>query len=353
MGRSHDEVVKLYAERAINKRTKDVSWTGNRIFSDDRIIYSYGHHWPMASYLGEKGGKHLFLKNGDRYSSSTAQHTGMVQSACKGPTVSRRAVQAAGIPFTQITFDNILFWQEDSRKWIYKDTETGRYYEEYHKGWGEAQVDRTSEWHTGSFEDKLAENEWTPPKQGQFVPTYRRDGDAKERFVSGTWHVLGVVVLNWKNEFYLCSLDEGSYFVSQLPRQPKSVKDAFESLKPDEVKRAIRKGVEVKRQGEWFFIPTGMDDAALAKKIGKTQKQLKEVSAEMPLPARPESNLHLAGRLLNHDDIFVRGMIRHVWRLGNKYHGTGEHKMLRLGDEWHVAYRNLEKASWSQGGRFD
>jgi hypothetical protein len=44
-------------------------------------------------------------------------------------------------------------------------------------------------------------------------------------------------------------------FLCQILGQPNSIAEAYEMLKPQRVKEALADGKQVKRQGEWFFIP--------------------------------------------------------------------------------------------------
>lgn len=47
----------------------------------------------------------------------------------------------------------------------------------------------------------------------------------------------------------------GQPFITQVSRKVVKVEDAFDSLIPEPVRKAIARGLEVKRQGDWFFIP--------------------------------------------------------------------------------------------------
>lgn len=69
-------------------------------------------------------------------------------------------------------------------------------------------------------------------------------------------------------ELYLNAFDDSGVFVSQLTNQNKifngqkeikTVKEAFESMKPQIVKHAEKLGFDVRRQGEFFFIPTNFE----------------------------------------------------------------------------------------------
>lgn len=55
---------------------------------------------------------------------------------------------------------------------------------------------------------------------------------------------------------FLLGVDGGTPFVTQVTRRPQTVAEALEWLKPKKVKEAIAQGLDVKRQGDWFFIPT-------------------------------------------------------------------------------------------------
>lgn len=55
-------------------------------------------------------------------------------------------------------------------------------------------------------------------------------------------------------------------FLSVIPKNVNTIKDAYDVLRPKEVIEAEKKGLEVKRQGEWFFIPTKIKPAKLSQK---------------------------------------------------------------------------------------
>src|ERR1700686_1771227 len=106
-----NEVIRRFAERVPNPRDGGrVNWRGNvgyggpqsgwggqghvgaRIYCEGDSLFSYGHHWRLAIYLGEKNGKPVFLKNGDRASVTTNSQLAVVQGMCPGPTVSFSAI---------------------------------------------------------------------------------------------------------------------------------------------------------------------------------------------------------------------------------------------------------------------
>ena len=63
---------------------------------------------------------------------------------------------------------------------------------------------------------------------------------------------------------YLIGVEQGTPWACHVPATLQSVAEAAEYLKPAEVKRAIQAGKQVKRQGDWFFIPVAKPGRAQA-----------------------------------------------------------------------------------------
>ena len=293
---THDELVRRYAARQLNQRTKEVSFRYGNISCREEFIYSYDWY-ELAKYLGTKDEKSFFIKNGDMYSRSTSTHQGLIQNHCPGPTVSKTALEAAGFAFRQITMDNIIDVYYDYHEYnLHREKATGKFFKQN----TQIYKDDNGEW-------RLKEPAYTPfdpPKQGMYIP-FKDTHDLPERFSSrGYWHTLGGVLLRKGNDYYLCALDEGSYFVSHLSKPAESVHEAFDSLKPQAVKDAFAEGKNVKRQGEWFFIPTGMDDAILAEKVGLNKTGVRRIARQNILPSSDNrSNTHRAVLFVNEPQI--------------------------------------------------
>lgn len=71
-------------------------------------------------------------------------------------------------------------------------------------------------------------------------------------------HFVGAMLLEVEGKQYLFDVDRNELkhyrfnpFLSELPKKVKTIEEAYELLKPEEVKKAKK----FKRQGEWFFIP--------------------------------------------------------------------------------------------------
>jgi len=79
--------------------------------------------------------------------------------------------------------------------------------------------------------------------------------------VDETRHYVGACLLRVGSEYFLFDIDRNELkhktfnpFVVKLPGTPKTIEEAYASLKPAKVTMAEMGGVAVQRQGEWFFI---------------------------------------------------------------------------------------------------
>lgn len=143
---------------------------------------------------------------------------------------------------------------------------------------------------------------------------------------------------------YLATLDDNQYCIIQLPRKSRTVADAINALKPRQVLDAEATGVDVKRQGEWFFVPldSPATDKSVAASLGMTQTLLCKRSKPRPLPKQhAESNDHTCRWIECGRQILATGLVRHP-----------EHRSVKL-DSWHVVYKNREIRSWVRSGAFD
>jgi hypothetical protein len=86
-------------------------------------------------------------------------------------------------------------------------------------------------------------------------------GEGKE-WVKENRHFSGACIFAIDKEMYLFDIDRQEIqehnifnpFVTKLPKQVKTIEEAYDVLMPDEVRKAITDGIDVKRQGEFFFI---------------------------------------------------------------------------------------------------
>jgi hypothetical protein len=359
------ETVRRFAERIPNpRRNNAVEWrgavgygfagngfSGARIYCEENTLYSYGAHFPLSHFLGERDGKKFFLKNGDRASQTTSRQQAEVQELCYGPTVSFSAFTAARVNLEKLTSEAVLDFAEDTRVYLIRNKEAGVYY-------------RLGKWNSDSGEYERGEV-FTPPRQGAFFPD--RSEPEKNGFICGVWHIVAACLIHFEGRYLLSAVDEGSYFVSELCSPANSICDAFNLLRPREARKAEAKGAAVKRQGEWFFIGTGINsDRKLAELLNL--RRVKPTIQSLPR-RRDAENCHRCFVIEHGGELWARGTVRHqreepryiydtqtpasvsvspaVVRDGFNYRATREHAAVKLGNEWNRVYRNTELAAWT------
>jgi hypothetical protein len=364
------QTIRRFAERVRNPRKGNaVEWrgavsygfssgfTGARIYCEGNTLFSYGRHFALAHYLGNRDDKNFFLKNGDRASQTTSRQQAEVQELCAGPSVSFSAFGAAGVNLEKLTSENVLDFAEDTRVYLMRHKETGVFY-------------RLGKWNSDLGEYERGEI-FMPPKQGAFFPDISEP--EKNGFVSGVWHVLAACLIHVGGRYLLSAVDEGSYFVSELSSPAKSIQEAFALLKSREVRKAEMKGATVKRQGEWFFVPTSIkSDSELARLLSVASLGNVKLDS-LPRPkdstGRALGNCHRCFVIEHGGALWARGTVRHqreesryisgtqtlpdgrvfpaAIRNGATYRATREHTALKLGKEWHRVYRNTELGAWT------
>lgn len=263
----------------------------------DGAVYSdYHRRWeqrwgsevPLAVRLADGG----FLANGTSLDWPRSNHQALVL----------RALEQSQRPFGVVPFDSIT------------------------AAWTDGKV---RDWRLAPFKlrDLRKEVEIVAPSQGEQwrdVTIKDKHGNEKTRRI----HTLGDSVIRVRDHFYLSGVDEtggwrGLYFLARLitDRPPKSFEEALNLLKPKVVREAEAQGASVRRQGEWFAIPTKLS----------TSKPLADV--ERGVAVRREQ--HVLGRDGHHQleeaviyrfgpkrgEVYARGVLEHT---------RGEHLNLDL-----------------------
>jgi hypothetical protein len=129
---------------------------------------------------------------------------------------------------------------------------------------------------------------------------------------------------------------EGRPFTTQVGRKIKTLADAFDFLMPKIVKEAIAQGLDVKRQGDWFFIP-----------IEEPENKRSCIrhcywTADRRVDAEPDPHILYFGYSFNETRHTVNGKI--IFRAIGRHYVQGivsapDHPNLILGEEWHLAVR--------------
>lgn len=154
-------------------------------------------------------------------------------------------------------------------------------------------------------------------------------------------HSLGDSVIQVRERFYVSAVDatgvgNGMYFLAELPveQAPASLEEALNALKPEVVREAEARGANVRRQGEWFTVPT--------------KRLTSELLADVARGVAVYHERHVLGRGGHHEleeaviykagprkgEVYARGVVRHT---GNEHHD------LSLGTlRWHLVVHNVQ-----------
>jgi hypothetical protein len=287
------------------------------LLTEDGVLFSYGRHFPLAVPI--PGG---YLLNGDRYSHTTSQHQGDTRDAardrgkvCIIPFSALREAMGSGVVdgVKHNPFEILDMTEDDYREVEYKDPETG---------------------------------------------------ETKTR----TEHLLGSTLFQWGGDLYLSSTDPSgkwgrNYFLTKLKLgaiPPRTVGDAYFLMKPTEVIDAEAEGIEVKRQGEYFFIAATYGQLFGAKPPRFSKAQVLKGEPLPPADTRSHPHQHVPTETVKLGAVTLcRGTVRHrgepyrvYWDDKLRY-TEGDHKMLKLGKVWHIAVPNVQAESWGVNGRVD
>ena len=314
--RNQKDLIASFANGAVKGEASNMFINGN-------ILYSYGEHFPMAVRTARDGSTlDFFIINGDRYSNSTAKQQSYV---FRGIPNTRRVE----IPFSALASMMGLRLNSD---YVLRDV-------------GEA---------IASY--KIRVIDWENDK---YVDTGRVSEFTGEPIME---HYLGAVLFTYDGNHYLSAIDEsgtngGLFFLTQLVKPVETVADAYEAMKPEEVKEAEENGVRVLRQGEFFFVE--MPPAVNAKDTPIHKDFRDRKVKNYCLKHREEHNEwresqnHVASEgfayAYKEGQQFVRGIVKHNER---------QHKQLKLYDDvkekgWWQVHEALYVQSWGAVGNVD
>ena len=308
------------------------------------VLYSYGDHFPMAFKLSD--GRYLI--NGDNYSVTTSAHQSLCHRACPGGEGFTTSVSALNR-----ALDREGLYRRDFDKVKVVDSLPG--------------VDIRGNPYGGGEYLRSAQDVYDalPDKQGVTL-TYKKNKETGERYLYHA-HRAKTLLLKIGRGFWVCGMDDRSYFISKLPRRARSVAEAFDIMKPEKVKRwEVETGQIAARQGEWFFIQRlQAQDVIYAKSIYKKMKTSNEMRSYYDydennnwtrftkpvngfiLPREAGSNPHTATRgYIKNRRVFISGQVRHP-----------EHPTLKLSyakdPVIFEAVKNTTVADFSADGRVD
>lgn len=378
MSTRHYQVVENFAAR------KTTGLRGSNVFADKNKIYSYGHHFIMAIALDDKK---LFILNGDTYSPTTSGHQSMVRAACKQTDWDNII-----LPFSAVDAAILSITGSRGRDWerifsSLKIIEQGEEIDIYSCPTCDIEFANSDEAITHS-------EDWR--KEGIYTNHY----SYRHLLASSVFSL----IIEWSTydyssnsisshkriEYFLSGFDEtarawnGGYFLSRLPKKPSSLAHAYEMLKPQAVRDAIKKGLNVRRQGDIFAvedtrmttrklnrIATRLPETEMKPLIGWNNEVLGYEKTDIPVNAedsvflhegrRPRlyGTSHVATEAYSIETYSVMNGNKTLYARGNLYHRPNrwgnepEHRTIKLGKNWHRIFRNTALGSWSVSGRVD
>jgi hypothetical protein len=286
------------------------SGSASNLFIDGAILYSYGRHFPLA-IRQDWGAGVQYLINGDDYSFSTRSHQGLcIHELTPNVQIPFSALDSAGLtdPAQPKADLRIVAHRRD------------RYYQICKHCGKEAVYDGDDH----AYRHEEDRSPLCPEAEGEAV----------------SHHVLGAVVLTYKQRFFLSSIDEQegwrarAYFLCQLPKAVASIEEAFDALVPDEVREAKATNVEVRRQGDIFVMATTL--------------QTRHIQAPTQRHLRLFETAHVATEARVNSAVYIRGTLRHL-----PERRRPQHRVLNLGSSWWIAVKNTALGSWNAVGNVD
>jgi hypothetical protein len=176
--------------------------------------------------------------------------------------------------------------------------------------------------------------------------------DKNGRITKRMIHTLGDSVLRVKDRYYLSGVDEtgkgsGMYFFAELATKqaPPTLEEAYNMLKPEAVREAEGRELNVLRQGEWFAIPARIPTSELMRDVerGIAAYRQRHVLGKDGHHELEEAVLYKAGE--RKGQVYARGVLRHT---------QDEHEDLDLGTvRWYLVVHNVVGASYTLSGKRD
>ena len=330
----HNGVMKSYGKDVYEAYVHGYSeagrnYGGETVFFYGNTIYSYGYHFPMAVRMVTPGYGTWYLVNGDVYSNTTNRHQAELRNALDGKRtiiLPFSVLEEAKIDVSRLELVDVERSQNVDVVRHVKNRETGKL---------ERKVVPVHLLGSAVFKAPYVKETVIPDEKRSEVDHWRTD----QVFEDNGW-TRRTLKQEVKTGYLISGLDATgtdpwkSYFLSVLPHAVTTVAEAYDALKPQPVLDAEAAGIDVFRQGEYFFVPVE-DDAGY-------NGQAKKWEAIQSRAGR--TNNHIAANYVKvRRQQFAKGYVRHADK---------EHKQLHL-KGWHEVFENTAIRSWSTGGKVD
>ena len=318
---THSSVIENFIRQGKGGNGTYVKATDDVLLSKIPYPYHpYGHRTWGRNAAGQTAQLAVRLKdgsiltNGARFDEPIAWHQRQIISALEG-SPSRFSV----VPFHSIT-----------------------------AAWTDGKVD---DWSNAPFgiSDLQREVSVVVPSGGEDWKTVKVK-DKYGRITEREIHTLGDSVLRVKDRYYLSGVDEtgkgsGMYFFAELVTNeaPPTLAEAYNMLKPQAVREAEGRELNVLRQGEWFAIPAQVLTSELMRDVerGIAIWRQRHVLGKDGHHELEEAVLYKAGE--RKGQVYARGVLRHT---------QDEHTDLDLGSvRWYLVVHNVVGASYTLSGK--
>ena len=142
------------------------------------------------------------------------------------------------------------------------------------------------------------------------------------------------VTVGHRSVHFVVGKDGGAPFVTAVSKTATTLEDAFRWMMPAAVQRAIAEGKDVKRQGDWFFVPFGREPRPT--RYDYQPRRDWPLATAGPSLGRQFETRHIGDFVAYLSILEAPGYVSPVVK------GTvtaPDHPPLRLDEEWHVAMR--------------
>lgn len=151
------------------------------------------------------------------------------------------------------------------------------------------------------------------------------------------FHFVGALLFTLGERSFLMDIDRleikknlYNLFLCEVPGKPKTIKAAYASLMPKRIENLIAKGIKVKRQGEYYLVPS-------------PSKQKQSDSGDY---------VDYSHDLGNHSGEYIVVIKNKIFTKGNFMHNNAEHMPIDL-EQWHEVVENKAIASHNIEGDVD
>lgn len=276
----------------------------------------------VATWVADKN---LLILNGD--ASDLGDVNGLIESCGQFLFIKNRKYKAATTSFACIG------------RLLFSDTEDF---------FDEKNINKVIDWIPKSILDYTQDKYKKSQKDDEKLPLGRSRGGATliySDFIlnknSRVWHSPSTLLLKHKGKRYLIGQDEETFFGCELKGKPNTVKEAYEDLKPD----IVKKKKKYKRQGEWFVYTVSKHEVPSVDNCAALFGKEYNTGGGITLPLDdPNSNCHIVfaddGRISKKGDIYAfEPRIEHP-----------EHDILTMPRGWYTFVKNTAIRNISQEG---